>query len=50
MENNKVVILGGAGFIGLAVAKLLAERKCPVLLFDNLSPQIHGAIPDLAVL
>lgn len=50
MENNKVVISGGAGFIGLAVAKLLAERKCPVLLFDNLSPQIHGAIPDLAVL
>jgi dTDP-L-rhamnose 4-epimerase len=50
METNKVLITGGLGFIGLEVAKLLVERRYPVLLFDNLSPQIHGAIPDLAAL
>jgi dTDP-L-rhamnose 4-epimerase len=50
MENKKVLITGGLGFIGLAVAKLLVEHKYRVLLFDNLSPQIHGAIPDLAAL
>jgi len=50
MKNKRVLITGGLGFIGLEVAKLLVERKHPVLLFDNLSPQIHGAIPDLAAL
>jgi dTDP-L-rhamnose 4-epimerase len=50
MKNNRVLITGGLGFIGLEVAKLLVERRYPVLLFDNLSPQIHGAIPDLAAL
>ena len=50
MKNNNVLITGGLGFIGLEVAKLLVERRYPVVLFDNLSPQIHGAIPDLAAL
>jgi len=48
MTNNKVLITGGLGFIGLEVAKLLVQQRYPVLLFDNLSPQIHGAIPDMA--
>jgi dTDP-L-rhamnose 4-epimerase len=47
-NSNKVLITGGLGFIGLEVAKLLVQQGCSVLLFDNLSPQIHGAIPDLA--
>ncbi len=50
MFTNKVLITGGVGFIGLEVAKLLVQQKHPVLLFDNLSPQIHGAIPDLSAL
>ncbi|MGD0790751.1 MAG: NAD-dependent epimerase/dehydratase family protein [Terriglobales bacterium] len=50
MTTNKVLITGGVGFIGLEVAKLLVEQRHPVLLFDNLNPQIHGAIPDLAAL
>jgi dTDP-L-rhamnose 4-epimerase len=48
MEKKKVVITGGVGFIGRKVAKLALEDGYSVLLFDNLSPQIHGAIPDLA--
>ena len=48
MKNNTVLITGGLGFIGLEVAKLLVEQRRPVVLFDNLSPQIHGAIPDLS--
>ena len=50
MTTNKVLITGGVGFIGLEVAKLLVGQRYPVLLFDNLSPQIHGAIPDLGAL
>jgi dTDP-L-rhamnose 4-epimerase len=47
---HKILITGGLGFVGLAVAKLLVEHKHKVLLFDNLSPQVHGVIPDLAAL
>jgi dTDP-L-rhamnose 4-epimerase len=50
MKNNRVLITGGAGFIGVAVAKLLVAEGCSVLLFDNLSAQIHGAIPDMSAL
>jgi len=48
MKNHRVLITGGVGFIGLEVARLLVDQSYPVLLFDNLSSQIHGAIPDLA--
>ena len=37
MKNNRVLITGGAGFIGVAVAKLLVAEGCSVLLFDNLT-------------
>jgi dTDP-L-rhamnose 4-epimerase len=50
MKNHKVLISGGLGFIGLEVAKRLIDQKYSVLLFDNLSPQIHGAIPNLSAL
>src|ERR1035438_5094364 len=50
MEANKILITGGLGFIGMEVAKLLVEKKRRVFLFDNLSPQIHGAVPDLSSL
>ncbi len=50
MKNAKILITGGLGFIGLEVAKQLADEKSQVLLFDNLSPQIHGAIPSLSSL
>jgi dTDP-L-rhamnose 4-epimerase len=42
---EKVLITGGLGFIGLALARTLVQRGMTVRLLDNLSPQIHGALP-----
>jgi dTDP-L-rhamnose 4-epimerase len=38
----KVLITGGAGFIGSRLAKRLARDGASVTVLDNLSPQIHG--------
>ncbi len=48
MKNFRVLISGGLGFIGLELARQLVKRGDQVLLFDNLSAQVHGAIPDMA--
>jgi dTDP-L-rhamnose 4-epimerase len=45
---GRILITGGLGFIGKQVAGLLVSQKQHTLLFDNLSPQIHGAVPDLS--
>ena len=50
MKEDKILISGGLGFIGMEVAKLLVKKGRRVLLFDNLSPQIHGAVPNLSTL
>ncbi|MFR0716569.1 NAD-dependent epimerase/dehydratase family protein [Enterobacterales bacterium BD_CKDN230030183-1A_HGKHYDSX7] len=42
----KVLITGGAGFIGSALAIALVGRGDEVTVLDNLSPQIHGEIPE----
>ena len=47
MKSGKVLITGGLGFIGRHVAELLIDMGWPVLLFDNLSPQTHGALPQV---
>ena len=47
MGAERVLITGGLGFIGIEVAKVLVGQKRRVLLYDNLSSQIHGAVPDL---
>src|SRR3984885_3205156 len=44
---QKVLITGGLGFIGLALARTLVRRGMTVRLLDNLSPQIHGLDPQL---
>jgi len=44
--GEKVLITGGLGFIGLALARTLVRRGMAVRLLDNLSPQIHGAVPQ----
>lgn len=43
---KKVLITGGAGFIGSNVALKLADKGYIVTVMDNLSPQIHGGNPE----
>lgn len=39
---ERVLITGGAGFIGSHMADLMLERGYEVRVFDNLEPQVHG--------
>ena len=40
--GERVLITGGAGFVGSHLADALAARGHAVVLFDNLEPQVHG--------
>lgn len=42
MKNQKILITGGAGFIGSNLALRLVANGHHVTVLDNLSPQIHG--------
>ncbi|SUJ13041.1 UDP-glucose 4-epimerase [Sphingobacterium spiritivorum] len=42
MKMKKVLITGGAGFIGSNLALSLLDRGYDVVVLDNLSTQIHG--------
>lgn len=42
---KKILITGGAGFIGSHLTRVLLEAGYNVRILDNLSPQIHGMIP-----
>ncbi len=44
----KVLITGGAGFIGTHLARRLLHRGHTITILDNFSPQIHGDGQDLA--
>lgn len=41
----KILITGGAGFIGSNLAQKLIEKGHAITVLDNLSPQIHGDNP-----
>lgn len=41
-----VLISGGAGFIGSRLARYLVERGHGVTVLDNLSPLVHGPVPE----
>ncbi|MFM0057446.1 NAD-dependent epimerase/dehydratase family protein [Paraburkholderia phytofirmans] len=43
----KVLITGGAGFIGSSLARKLCADNAEVTVLDNLSPQIHGENPSV---
>lgn len=43
---KKVLITGGAGFIGSNIALKLLDKGYEVRVLDNLSEQIHGVNPD----
>src|SRR3954464_15897722 len=40
--RKRVLITGGAGFIGSHVADLLLDRGYSVRILDSLTPQVHG--------
>ncbi|HMT97633.1 MAG TPA: NAD-dependent epimerase/dehydratase family protein, partial [Ferruginibacter sp.] len=42
MRIEKILITGGAGFIGSALSLHLIEKGYKVNVLDNLSEQIHG--------
>jgi len=43
---SKVLITGGAGFIGSHIALKLLQKGYSVTVLDSLSPQIHGNAPE----
>jgi dTDP-L-rhamnose 4-epimerase len=46
MNSKKILITGGAGFIGSSLALILVSRGHDVTVLDNLAPQIHGDDPS----
>ena len=47
MKNNRILITGGAGFIGSNLALKLISKGYEITVLDNLSEQIHGNDSDL---
>jgi dTDP-L-rhamnose 4-epimerase len=45
----KIVITGGLGFVGLNLARRLVSEGHEPLLIDSLTPQIHGALPQMDI-
>ena len=45
--SEKILVTGGAGFIGSHIVDALIERGDQVTIFDSLHPQVHG--PDSKV-
>lgn len=47
MALDKVLVTGGAGFIGSFTVDLLVEKGYDVAILDDLDPQVHrGSIPE----
>lgn len=45
MSAKRILITGGAGFIGSRLARRLQQDAHSVLILDNLLPQVHGDSP-----
>ncbi len=44
----KILVAGGAGYIGSVVAQHLIEAGHAVIIYDNLSKGHHNAMPEQA--
>ena len=42
LTNKRVLVTGGAGFIGKQLCRSLKQNGAKVIVIDKLSPQIHG--------
>ena len=47
MDMKKILITGGAGFIGSNLLMKLLSEEYEITVLDNFNPQIHGAIKSL---
>lgn len=46
MASTRILITGGAGFIGSRLARELVREGHSVVVLDNLLPQVHGGNPQ----
>lgn len=47
LQGKRILITGGAGFIGSRLTRALARAGASVVIFDNLLEQVHGPNPEL---
>ncbi|MHC5038420.1 MAG: UDP-glucose 4-epimerase GalE [Planctomycetota bacterium] len=50
MGKQRIVVVGGAGYIGSCCARMLADRGHPVTVLDNLSSGHPEAVPGIPLL